>query len=266
MQRYDFQGEIRRYRKIDAHNHLLSAPPRAVIEAADRLEIERLAISIPQGDQPGEFRASNDRVLKAMAEFPQRFLGQCFVNPAYPREAIEELLRCIGRGMVGLGELYTQVKIDDPLCYPLIEKCIELRIPILMHVRGDLGLLRKGHRLEAPATTSTPDDLAAIGRRYPEAIVIHAHIGGGGDWEYMCKRLRDVPSVYVDTSGSVTDEGMIEFAVRHLGASRLLFATDENFESGVGKILAADLTEEERRMIFRENFNRILKKRENRAD
>ncbi len=49
---------------------------------------------------------------------------------------------------------------------------------------------------------------------------------GGGDWKYMCKKLREAPSAYVDTSGSVTDEGMFEFAVKQLGAGRMLFATD----------------------------------------
>jgi hypothetical protein len=72
--------------------------------------------------------------------------------------------------------------------------------------------------------------------------------------------------VYLDTSGSVTDDGMIELAVRELGVARLLFATDLNFESGVGKILAADLTEAQRRAIFWDNFNGILSKRGNHAN
>ncbi len=261
---WDCLAEIRKYRKIDCHNHIFLAPrvtPRAVIEAADRLHIERVAISRPVGDTPDGFRESNDMILAAMREFPKRFLGQCFLNPAYPREAMEEMKRCMDLGMAGLGELYTQVKINDPLYYPFIEKCIELKAPILMHARADLGMLRPGYRNEAPPATSRASDFAAAARRYPEAILIHAHIGGGGDWEYMCKTLRSAPTVYLDTSGSVTDTGMIDFAVRYLGVERLLFATDENFESGVGKILAARLTEQQRRMIFFDNYNRILRGR-----
>jgi predicted TIM-barrel fold metal-dependent hydrolase len=56
---------------------------------------------------------------------------------------------------------------------------------------------------------------------------------------------------------------MVDFAVRCLGARRLLFATDLSFESGVGKVLAARLTEAERRQIFFDNFNEILRKRGN---
>ena len=261
---WDILAEVRKYRKVDSHNHVFLSPrqtAKAVVEAADRLSIERLVISLPRGDTPDGFRAANQTVLKAVKEFPDRLLGQCFLNPAYPREAMDEMNRCMDLGMVGLGELYDQVKISDPRYYPIIERSIELQAPMLMHARADLGLLRPGHRNAAPTTTSVAADFVAAAKRYPEAMLIHGHIGGGGDWEHMCKALRDCPSVYVDTSGSVTDEGMIDFALRHLGPQRLLFATDLNFESGVGKILAANMTEAERRMIFFDNYNNVLRKR-----
>lgn len=261
---WDGLAEIRKYRKIDSHCHVMLSrghTARAIVEAADRLHVERMAISLPRGATPEGFRESNDIILKAMKEFPDRFLGQCFLNPAYPRQAMEEMKRCMDLGMVGLGELYDQVKIHDPRYDAFIEKSIEMKAPILMHARGDLGLIRPNYRLDAPTTTSAPSDFVAAAKRYPEAILIHAHIGGGGDWENMCKTLQDSPSVYVDTSGSVTDEGMIDFALRYLGPERLLFATDLNFESGVGKILAANLTEARRRMIFFDNYNNILRKR-----
>jgi len=256
----DLLKEALRYKKIDCHCHVGFSETKKLVEAADRLGIQKLVVSIPRGAKPEEFRASNDGVLKAVKEYPHRLLGQCFLNPAFQKESIEELMRCVGEGMVGPGELYDQVKISDPLYYPIIEKCIELKAPILMHTRADLGLLRKGYRTAALPNTSIPDDFAAIGRRYPEAIFIEGHIGGGGDWEWMCKTIRDVPNVYLDTSGSVSDDGMIDFAVRTLGVERLLFATDLNFESGVGKILAAKLTEQQRRAIFYDNYAGILER------
>jgi predicted TIM-barrel fold metal-dependent hydrolase len=179
---------------------------------------------------------------------------------------MEELNRCLGEGFAGLGELYSQVKINDPLCFPLIEKCIRENASILVHARADTGLLRSGIKSSAPPRTSTPPDFGEIARRYPEALIIYGHIGGGGDWEYACKTLRAAPSIFVDTSGSVTDEEMIDFAVQCLGVERLLFATDTNYETGVGKILAAKLNHEQRQRIFWDNFNRILRKRGLHAD
>ena len=251
------------YRKVDAHNHgpIDTISVDMILDTCDRLGIERTSISIPRGDTPDAFCAANDAVLAAIRSHPDRLIGQCFVNPLYPKEALEEARRCLGEGFAGLGELYTQVRLNDPAYYPLIELCIEARAHLLMHVRADTGLLRPGIATDAPATTSIPDDFVEVAKRYPELILIHAHIGGGGDWEYMCKTLRDSPSVFVDTSGSVTDAGMVDFAKRQLGVERLLFATDMNYETGVGKILAADLTEAERRAVFWDNYNAILRKR-----
>lgn len=261
----DLPAAIHRYRKIDSHNHIID-DPRKVIAAADRLEIEKIAISLPivrpsQPSTPEAFRAVNDQVLRAMKDYPSRFLGQCFINPQYQRESLEEINRCLDAGMIGVGEVYTQVRINDPLYYPIIEKCIELKAPLLCHAEHG----RKDIRDPELPGASKAEDFAEAGRRYPEAMLIYGHIGGGGDWEYACKTLRSAPTVYADTSGSVTDEGMVDFAVKCLGVHRLLFATDMNFETGVGKILAARLTEEQRRQIFFDNFNEILRKRSNHA-
>src|SRR5258708_6743568 len=93
-QGYDVHVEIRRYRKIDVHNHIFldrGVTPAQVIAAADRLEIEKVAISMPRTTSkaespnaaPDACREANNQVLKAMKDFPGRFLGQCFVNPYY---------------------------------------------------------------------------------------------------------------------------------------------------------------------------------------
>ncbi len=266
----EVMSEVLKYRKIDSHNHVYMdtwlCDPARLVDSADRLGIERMAVSVPLGTTPADIRESNNKVLKAMKEYPDRFFGQCYINPAFRDEALEEIDRCIGEGMVQLGELYTLYKINDPVYYPIIERCIDLKIPALMHARADLGITRKGHPFDGPLSSSIPDDFVDIGKRYPEAMIIYAHIGGGGDWEYMCKMLKDSPGIYIDTSGSVTDEGMVDFALKYLGEDRMLFGTDLNFETGVGKIIAANLTGRLRRKIFFENYNNLLKKAGNHVD
>ena len=102
---------------------------------------------------------------------------------------------------------------------------------------------------------------AGAARRYPEAMLICAHIGGGGDWERQLKGLREAPSVFVDTGGSVIDAGMLERCVRELGIDRLLFACDGSMERGLGKILDAGLTEAQRAKLYSANFLNILARR-----
>ena len=108
--------------------------------------------------------------------------------------------------------------------------------------------------------TTIPEDMIEAARRYPEATFHFAHIGGGGDWEYICKSFRNHPNIYVDTSGSNNEENMIDFAIRHLGEDRILFGTDSCVEANVGKILASNATEAQRKKIFFDNYNRLLSK------
>jgi predicted TIM-barrel fold metal-dependent hydrolase len=158
--------------------------------------------------------------------------------------------------MIGV-KLYHQYKISEPVQFPLIERCVALGVPILMHA----GYPATPELRERQPRLSTGEDFEDVAKRYPEAMLICGHIGGGGDWERQLKGLRGAPSVFVDTSGSVIDAGIIERSVRELGAERLLFACDGSMERGLGKILDADITPRQRRVIFAENFLGILGRR-----
>ena len=67
--------------------------------------------------------------------------------------------------------------------------------------------------------------------------------------------------MFLDTSGSVIDQGMVERCVRDLGVQRLLFGTDMNLARGVGKLLDARMTERQRERIFGLNFSKLLRRR-----
>jgi hypothetical protein len=263
---YNIMQEVMKYRKIDAHEHvnLYNGGPEVQIDFADRLGIEKLIISRPivsGKGTPEEFRESNDIVLKAVKQYPDRFMGQLTLNPTYKKESLEEIKRCIDQGMVGL-KVYYQVKINDPLFYPIIEKFIDLKMIILMHANCQLGM--GGYRMkydtgESP-NTSIPEDFVDIAKRYPEAMFQYAHIGGGGDWEYACKAFKDYPNIYVDTSGSNNEANMIDFALNYLGEDRLFFGSDSSYYQGVGTILASNINESQKKKIFFENYNAILRK------
>ena len=75
------------------------------------------------------------------------------------------------------------------------------------------------------------------------------------------KRLRDCPSVYLDTSGSGLDYRTIDEAVSSLGHQRLLFGTDAIMENGVGKIFSASLTVDQLEDVFWRNTQAILDRR-----
>ncbi|MGH2564366.1 MAG: amidohydrolase family protein, partial [Ginsengibacter sp.] len=255
---------VMKYRKIDAHAHVYfeADSPKTQIDFADRLGIEKLMISRNiepfSNGLPEEFRKCNDLVLRCVKEHPDRFIGMPVVNPTYGKESLEEIKRCIDAGMVGIGELYNQVKINDPLYYPIIEKFIDLKM--IIHMHSTIGKSRVLLDPTEPPNISLPEDFVEAAARYPEAMFQFAHIGGGIDWEYACKALTHSPNIFVDVSGSNNEANMIAFALKYIGEDRLLFGCDNSFYQGVGHVLAANLTESQRKKIFFENYNNILKK------
>ncbi|HEY0769011.1 MAG TPA: amidohydrolase family protein [Sphingobacteriaceae bacterium] len=269
---YNIMKETLKYRKLDAHVHsdLFNGGPEGNVEFAERLGITKMVISRPitSGEgKPEEFRKYNDLILKAMKKFPDKFIGQLTVNVRYQKESLEEINRCVGEGMVGLKH-YHQVKINDPLFYPIIEKMIDLKMIIHLHAHAQLGYAgyRMKYKVQDKPNTSIPEDFVDIAKRYPEAMFQYAHIGGGGDWEYACKSFVNYPNIYVDTSGSNNPENMVDFALQKLGEDRLFFGTDNCYYQSVGKILASNLSEKQRKKVFFDNYNKVLKKSGNGLD
>ena len=255
--------EVKKYRKIDAHAHVgfSESSPRFELEFADRLGIDRLMISRPMrpGSKglPEEFKQCNDLVLRNAKQHSDRFTAMLTLNPTYQKESLEEINRCVSQGAVGM-KLYNHVKINSPSLYPIIEKFIDLKMVILMHTA--IGKSRVKLNADEPPNISLPEDFADIAKRYPEAMFQHAHTAGGIDWENACKALQHSPNVYVDLSGSNNEANMIDFALRYIGEDRLLFGCDNSFFQGVGHVLADNITEAQRKKIFFDNYNNILRK------
>ena len=136
--------------------------------------------------------------------------------------------------------------MDNPAQFPMIEKCIELDLFILMHSA-------KGTDFETnfmQPRLSNGVHMANVAKRYPEADFLMGHIGGGGDWKWSVKAIQDTPNVMADIGGSVHDRPMIEEAVKILGADRLVFATDGPWSSGISKVLGADISDEDKKTIL----------------
>jgi predicted TIM-barrel fold metal-dependent hydrolase len=268
----DLKKECMKYRKIDSHNHVwFRSDPAEVIDFADRLGIEKIVISQPvtstknkEDATPDMFRSYNDYVLKAMKLYPDRFLGKVTFNVFYQKESLEEINRCIGEGMVGM-KIYHQVKINDPLFYPVIEKAIELKMIILVHASTGLGFggQRTKYGNNQP-NASIPENFVEVAKRYPGVMLQYAHTGGGGDWEYACKMLSPCANIFVDISGSNNEGNMVDFALRYIGEDRLFFGTDGGFYQGVGTILSSSLSEVQKKKLFFDNYNLMLSKSGNR--
>lgn len=231
------------------------AEDRKLIVAADLLGIDQLCCSILTPRRPATaegFRECNRWVLDGMKRFPGRVLGYCYVNPGCRTEALEEIRRCVEEhGFIGI-KLYNEYRCTDPVVFSVVELAIELDVPILQHA-GHMHYV-----VDEQPHISDGGHLAELGHRYPEAKLICAHICGGGDWEWTIKSLRRAPTVFLDTSGSVADAGVVEMAAEVLGVDRLLFGCDMSMTAGMGRIRAAGLNAREKEKILGGNMERLL--------
>lgn len=258
-------GAARPAKVIDCHAHFATRTSphardqdRLLIEAADKLGIDLLCCSLlapRRPSTPDDFREANREAWETVKRFPGRVAAYAYVNPGYTREAVDEIRRSVeDRGFIGV-KVYNEYFATEPVFFPIVETVIQLRVPILFHA-GHMHFYN-----EQQPRISDGGHIAELARRYPEAMLICGHVCGGGDWEWTIKALRNAGSVYLDTSGSVIDEGVVEMCVDVLGAGRVLFGCDMSMTAGVGKVRAAALRPEDRVKIMGDNMAAILAKR-----
>ncbi|MBI3946052.1 MAG: amidohydrolase family protein [Armatimonadetes bacterium] len=198
-----------------------------------------------------QVRQGNDHALSLAAAYPRHYLPFCYLNPRHERAALDELHRCSDRGVVGI-KLLVSCKASDPLVDPILERAAALRLPVLQHA-WNKTVGQREHE-------STSADVAEAGRRHPGTHLIMAHLMGAGYRGVL--DIAPMPNVHVDLSGGEPETGIVEYAVRHLGAERVLFGSDapgRSYGVQLGKVLGADLTPGQRDLILWGNAERILR-------
>src|SRR5690606_39169607 len=172
---YNLMAEVRQYRKFDAYatSDLSEGNIARMLDFADRLEIEKLAVGMPMTpikNTPDEFQSINNNIYQAVNKYPDRLVGEFTLNPLYKKESLDEINRNIERGLIGT-RLYNQVKINDPLYFPIIERLADLNMLVFMHGECQLGVggYRMKYDAKKPISTSTPADFVEAATRYPEA-------------------------------------------------------------------------------------------------
>jgi predicted TIM-barrel fold metal-dependent hydrolase len=256
--------ELRRLGIWDIHAHVGTpgATPahrmEALVKIADRVGVERLCIcmSPPWQHQPTpeQFRHSNDDVLAILKEWGSRTFGLVYLNPQHLRESLAELERCVADGpMVGI-KLWVGARANRPELDAILRRARELDAPILQHTwikqRGVGNLPGE----------STPMELAELSARHPGLPIICGHTGGG-DRALGARALRARPELHADLGGADPVAGEVEIVVRELGASRVLYGSDVNgrsFASQIGRVLGAEISTADKKLILRENLRRLL--------
>ena len=203
---------------------------------------------------PRDVTMGNDEMLAIQAREPERVRCYATVNPNDTAHALDEIARCAELGAIGI-KLAASRRADDPLLDPIAEAAERLGFPVLHHIWQ--------HRTREWPNQEISDgvDLGRLAARHPHTDFILAHIGGGGDYRHTFPAVEDLPNVHLDISGSGVDRGMLDDALRAVGAGRLIWGCDITMETGLAKLWALEvigISDEEMASIRWGNAARIF--------
>lgn len=245
----------------DCHGHLAGVNGTAqervdrILHFADRMQIRRLVISMglswSYDPSPDHFRRENDDVLRAFDRAPARLLPFVYLSPKYEKESLREIDRCVRDGpMLGV-KLWVAMECNRPPLDSIAARAGELGVPVLQHT-----FLRVGGNLQGE---STPAELAELAARQPKTVFFCAHCGA--QWERGLRQVRAARNVYADVGGMDPEAGLVEMAVRELGADRVLYGSDfagRSFASQLAKVQGAAVPDAAKRQVLCDNLKRIL--------
>lgn len=195
-----------------------------------------------------DYRTLNSRVHRYLRARPDRFMGYCHINPNYPECIDGELHRCFDElGFAGIKlHVHSGRAYDHPLYRPVYEFAERRRLPVLAHTWGDHWLRQ----------------FAAMAREHPNAVFLSAHTGAG-DMEVSLDEARRTPNLFLETCFSGGTPAQVERMVREVGAERVIFGTDAalfDIAHQIGKVLFADISDEQKTLILGENARRVFRR------
>ncbi len=131
----------------------------------------------------------------------------------------------------------------------------------LFALAAELGAVVLAHSGEEH---SLPADFVPLANQFPDVKLILGHLGNGTTPDLQVRAILAARhgNLYTDTSSARSlTPGLIEWAVREVGAARILFGTDTPLYFAAAqraRIDQADLGLQERRCILRDNALALL--------
>ncbi len=146
------------------------------------------------------------------------------------------------------GDWY-DVPINDPRHDPYWEYADAHRLLVLCHTWGH-------------SPNDGPEQVAEVLARYPNLIFLAGH-GFHGDSNQAPRLSNDFPNFYLELTAVIDDRGPMDFFLENAkaGARQVLFGTDLPWFSlhhGIGGVLSAEMTDDDRRDILYRNGVRLL--------
>jgi len=160
---------------------------------------------------------------------PKRMVNLVAVDPRR-KDAVAELERGVTKlGAHGL-KLHptTGFYPDDPICYPLYQKALELNVPVLFHMGTQPAPMK--------AKFARPIYADSVAADFPDLKIVMAHVGHCW-WEEALALAGTKWNLYVDISGWQREYmyhprnfyHMLRHALDEIGPWRVMYGTDNPY-------------------------------------
>jgi uncharacterized protein len=170
--------------------------------------------------------------------FPGRIYSFAALDPRRPN-AVELFSKAVKEwGLKGCGEFgLKDMSVADEACQPLVRKCAELGVPVLVHTRAtggtDTGAKSWGDL--SSKNIYHPDHVETVLQRYPDLKVIMSHVGYPFWWERGAYIASKHPNCYLDIANWDRDMGDPQGLIAKLacmrdmvGADHMCFGSDQS--------------------------------------
>jgi len=223
-----------------SHYHLPNSSLEETAAEMDRMGVRKVLLFSFAGVF-GDERYGNDLIAEALRRYPGRFVGLALLNPHRGKEGmLKELRRCEPMGFAGI-KLIAHYQIHP-------EEGPWLDVPCQWaHQRRQIIL---NHNWASPA------QVERLVSAYPDATFITGHSTGA-----YAEVMKKHANLYV-CSCPLSGPRDCERLVAAIGAERLLFGSDLldlPISWGLGPILFAHISPQQKRMILGENLRGILR-------
>jgi hypothetical protein len=191
---------------------------------------------------------------KIVENNPDKFFPLFYANPIInPKDLIDIVKKYIIDGPIIGVKLIIEMNARDGRLEPLIEFLEKHNIPVLFHAWYKTVMEYKHE--------SAPSDIADLASRHPGLRILMAHVTG-------CRQrgVQDIKkhkNVLIDTSGSQPEDGYMEYALKEIGADRILFGSDypgRDIATQLGRIESVKLKREEKEKILYKNALSFFRK------
>jgi len=173
-----------------------SMAPEAFLQLIDQAGVDKVVLPAEDNESTFGTKIPNESLAEFCRKSPDRFIGFAGVDPHKGMDAVREFEHAVReldlRGL-NLGPFLQKLFPTDRRYYPLYAKCIELDVPVILHV--GINFFQ-----EASMEYSHPRYLDQVATDFPELKIVATH----GGWPWVTEMVAVAwkhPNVYIDTAG-----------------------------------------------------------------